>query len=385
MSRSSNGRSSIYQGADGQWHGWVTVGIRPDGAADRRHRMAGTRAELTVKVRELERLRDAGQLGALGPAPTVAKWLRVWLDTIAPRTASTTTIETVYRPRIERWIIPRIGGHRLDRVRPEHLDALYLELAASGLSSKSVLMVHQILGRSYRMAMRRGIVGRNITTLVDPPRHREPEMSPLTAAEARRILAAAAEVPNTARWSVALALGLRQSEALGLRWQHVDLDRQQIRSSSSGKSRTSTAATSPRPAPRAGTGTGAGRAAPPTPGTAPSAAAVSGDSTSPRAARPAPSSCRRRWPTSSSGTAPLRRQHGQLGRCGTTSIWSSPSPMAGTSARSRTGGPGRTCSRWRAYAMRDYTTPATPQPPSYWNRASTSGSCRRSWDTPPWR
>ncbi len=138
MSRSSNGRSSIYLGADGQWHGWVTVGIRPDGAADRRHRMAPTRAELTVKVRELERLRDAGQLRALGPTPTVAEWLRVWLETIAPRTASRSTIETVYRPRIERWIIPRIGGHRLDRVRPEHLDALYLDLAASGLSSKSV-------------------------------------------------------------------------------------------------------------------------------------------------------------------------------------------------------------------------------------------------------
>lgn len=229
MSRSSNGRSSIYLGTDGQWHGWVTVGIRPDGAADRRHRMAPTRADLTVKVRELERLRDAGQLSALGPAPTVAEWLRLWLGTIAPRTASASTIETVYRPRIERWIIPAIGGHQLDRVRPEHLDALYLELAASGLSTKSVLMVHQILGRAYRMAMRRGIVGRNVTTFVDPPRHREPEMTPLSAVEARLILAAASEVPNSARWSVALALGLRQGEALGLRWQHVDLDRQQVR------------------------------------------------------------------------------------------------------------------------------------------------------------
>ncbi|WP_156869454.1 tyrosine-type recombinase/integrase, partial [Sporichthya polymorpha] len=229
MSRSANGRSSIHEGADGYWHGWVTVGVRPDGTPDRRHRMARSKAEITKKVRELERKRDAGQLAAPGSVPTVADWLRTWLDTIAPRTASATTIETVYRPRLERWVIPRIGGHRLDRLRPEHLDALYLDLAAEGLATKTVLMVHQMLGRAYRMAMRRGFVGSNVTAFVDAPRHREPEMSPLTQAEARRILAAAAEVPNSARWSVALALGLRQAEALGLRWQHVDLDRQQIR------------------------------------------------------------------------------------------------------------------------------------------------------------
>ncbi|MDM4784684.1 tyrosine-type recombinase/integrase [Micromonospora sp. b486] len=29
---------------------------------------------------------------------------------------------------------------------------------------------------------------------------------------------------NSARWAVALALGLRQGEALGLRWSDVDLD-----------------------------------------------------------------------------------------------------------------------------------------------------------------
>jgi integrase len=47
--------------------------------------------------------------------------------------------------------------------------------------------------------------------------------------EARRILAAALGRPNGDRWSVGLALGLRQGEALGLRWQYLDLDRRQAR------------------------------------------------------------------------------------------------------------------------------------------------------------
>ena len=36
-----------------QWHGYVTIGTRPDGRPDRRHREGKTEAELTRKVREL--------------------------------------------------------------------------------------------------------------------------------------------------------------------------------------------------------------------------------------------------------------------------------------------------------------------------------------------
>ncbi len=229
MDRKPNGRSSIYEGTDGYWHGWVVVGIKADGKLDRRHRMAKTEAAVTKKVRELERTRDSGNVAKTGKQPTVTEWMRLWLDTIAPRTASVETIESTYRPKVEHWIIPRIGRHRLDRLRPEHLDAMYLALAAEGLSPKSVAMIHQLVNRAYRMAIRRGVTTQNVAALVDPPTHREPEMTPLTEEDARRLLAAAAGAPNGARWSVALALGLRQCEALGLRWQHVDLTAGEMR------------------------------------------------------------------------------------------------------------------------------------------------------------
>ena len=56
-------------------------------------------------------------------------------------------------------------------------------------------------------------------------RRRGPATSPppSTSSEARAVLGAAAQVRNSARWTVALALGLRQSEALALQWKDVDL------------------------------------------------------------------------------------------------------------------------------------------------------------------
>jgi len=214
--RKPNGRSSIYQGTDGSWHGRVSMGIKDDSLPDRRHVQAKTQAEVTRKVRELERKRDAGNVERAGKALTVAGWLTIWLDTIAPRSASRSTIDSTYRPKVANWIVPRLGAHRLDRLQPEHLDAFYLWLAEQGLANNTVLQIHRILSRALKVAVMRGRIARNVATLVDAPSAEEVELTPLAAADARKVLNAATGVRNAARWSVALALGLRQCEALGL-------------------------------------------------------------------------------------------------------------------------------------------------------------------------
>jgi integrase len=81
-----------------------------------------------------------------------------------------------------------------------------------------------VISRALKVAMQRGRVARNVATLVDAPTARRDEVQPLTAADARKILDLAKDLPNGTRWSVALALGLRQGEALGLLWDAVDLD-----------------------------------------------------------------------------------------------------------------------------------------------------------------
>lgn len=222
-SRKRNGESTCYLGADGRWHGRVSVGLKADGSPDRRHVSGRHRDSVLEKIEKLEAIRDVGQVVAPSRVPTVAEWMRTWLDTIAPRTALQSTVDEIYRPKVERWIIPALGRHRLDRLQPDHLDQFYTACAREGLSDKSVLLLHQIVSRALKMALRRGRVQRNVATLVDAPTHRDIEIEPLNAAEARALLDAAAVMRNGARWSVALALGLRQNEALGMRWGCVDL------------------------------------------------------------------------------------------------------------------------------------------------------------------
>jgi integrase len=222
--RRPNRRSSIYLGQDGWWHGWVTIGIKDDGSPDRRHRMGRTEAAVTRKVRELERSRDTGHLVSTAKGLTVAQWMETWLTTIAPRRIRRSTLESTYAPKVRNRIIPGLGKHRLDRLTPEHVERFYTRLEAEGLAPATVLQIHRILSRALKVAVQRGYVGRNVATLVDAPSAGQDEIEPLTLAEAQRIIELAAERRNGTRWSVALALGLRQGEALGLRWRYVDLD-----------------------------------------------------------------------------------------------------------------------------------------------------------------
>ncbi len=208
--RRPNGRSTVYDGADGSWHGYVTVGYKPDGAPDRRHVRGKTEGAVTKKVRGLERDRDRGEVKKPGKAPTVASWMTTYLDTIAPQKVSPRTLDA-YWSQTTNWIIPNVGRHRLDRLAPEHRPAV------SGDARRGP-------GRALKIAHRRGHVSRNVAQLVDPPSAPAIEQQQLTLAEAKRVLAVANGWRNGTRWSVALSSGLRQGEALGLRWEYVDLD-----------------------------------------------------------------------------------------------------------------------------------------------------------------
>jgi integrase len=227
--RKPNLRSSIYLGSDGKWHGYVTMGTRSDGKPDRRHRTGKTEAEVTRKVRELEKKRDAGTTSRPGRVPTLAQWMRVYLTDVAPLRVSQSTIDSTYRPKAERWIIPRLGKHRLDRLYPEHLYEFYTSLRTDGLAPNTIVQIHRILSRALTVAVRQERITRNPCTLIDAPQYEEPETEALTAAEARALLRLTSKRRNGTRWSVALALGLRQNEALGLRWAYVDLDKAVIR------------------------------------------------------------------------------------------------------------------------------------------------------------
>lgn len=222
MSRQPNRRPSIYEGADGWFHTYVTVGQKPDGKLDRRHIRGKTKAAVKEKLDALNRQLDQGHVPQLGASPTLGQWMEHWLTVIAARKVRPSTLEG-YTSKVHYRIVPGLGKHRLDKLRPEHVEAFYAALEAE-VSPATALQVHRILSRALKVAVQRGKLSRNPCALVDAPSAERVEVEPIDPGDARKVLAAAAERRNAARWWVALAIGLRQGEALGLRWVDVNLD-----------------------------------------------------------------------------------------------------------------------------------------------------------------
>lgn len=221
--RQPNGTSSVYEGKDGYWHGRVTVGVRDDGKPDRRHVMRKSKADAIRAVRKLERDRDSVTVQAPGRVGTVGEWLEHWVENIAAAVVRENTLAG-YRVAIRTHLIPGIGAHRLDRLQAEHLEKLYARMIRNGSSPGTAHQVHRTLRTALGEAERRGRITRNPAALAKAPRVSETEVEPYSVDEVRRLLTTAAEGRNHARWAIALALGLRQGEVLGLRWTDVDLD-----------------------------------------------------------------------------------------------------------------------------------------------------------------
>ncbi len=221
MGRRAHGEGTIYQRADGRWCAAVNLGWQ-DGKRRRKYLYGHTQAEVRNKLRQTQSDVAAG-LPVADDRRSVGDYLTWWLhhhakDRVRPRTFDS------YESRIRLHLQPTIGHLSLAKLAPAHIQQLMADKLASGLSARSVQYIHAVLRVALNNAVRMGIIGRNVATLTDPPRVTKKEIQPLEPADARRFLTTCANDRLHALYSVAISMGLRQAEILGLRWRNLDLD-----------------------------------------------------------------------------------------------------------------------------------------------------------------
>lgn len=219
----------------GPWVGAFVVDFR-DGNAIRKKVSAPTRTAAAAKLRDLRDQHTANELPQ-GKSVTVEQWMTYWLERIVPRAKPAPGTLKAYGTVVNQYVIPLLGRHRLDRLTAEHIDEAWEQLLDDGnplkpdsdrapIAPNTVHLAHTVLRRALKVAVQRKRLKTNPagTESMDAPPRSEKEVEPIPAAEVEKILATAEGTPYAARWSVALALGLRPGEALGLRWEDVDLD-----------------------------------------------------------------------------------------------------------------------------------------------------------------
>lgn len=226
MTRRGHNEGSIYKRQSGDWAASLSLGYR-DGKRARKTLYGKTRREVQERLTAALRDHQQGVTVRSDERQTLGDFLDRWLVDVAKPSVRPSTF-TSYSMLTRRHLIPGLGRIPLAKLTPQDVQAFLNGRLASGLSPRTVQYLYAILRRALGQAVKWSLVSRNVATLAEPPRVERAEVRPLTPDQVRVFLDAAKGDRLEALYTVAVAIGLRQGEALGLVWDAVDLDARQL-------------------------------------------------------------------------------------------------------------------------------------------------------------
>lgn len=213
--RRGNGEGSIRLRKDGRWSATLSIAPR-----QRKTLYGKTRREVQEQLTRALADLQKGKLPVKNERQTLGQFLEAWLrdKRVRPLTAKG------YESKVRVHIIPSLGKIPLTKLAAQQVNTFLREKQDSGLSAQTVHHIRAILRAALNDAVAWDLASRNVAALVDSPHVPQAEITVMAPEEARRFLDAARAHRLSALFSVALAIGLRQGEALGLQWDAVDLE-----------------------------------------------------------------------------------------------------------------------------------------------------------------
>ncbi|MFJ9475392.1 tyrosine recombinase XerC [Streptomyces mirabilis] len=222
--RNPNGAGSIWQRKDGRFEARVYV-PQPDGTRKRKTVYGSTWDECDEKRQELVR-RDRQGIPTPSRSAKLSEWLPYWLEEyIRPQRKRTTYVK--YEMHVRLYLVPLLGSRRLESLTTANVRQMISNVTEQA-SAATAKEAHRVLRTALTAACRDELISRNVVKLVPAPRVEPRELRPWSLDETVTFLEAARTDPLYPAFVLAVALGLRRGEILGLQWRDVDLDRRTL-------------------------------------------------------------------------------------------------------------------------------------------------------------
>lgn len=243
-----NGEGTIYQRKDGRWEGAAYV--LTTAGTTKRVRAYGrsyddARKQLTKLIEQSDQ-----RIPVASVSWSVAEYLNYWLQHIVKDERRPKTYQG-YEGVVRLHLIPGLGKKRLSKLTAQDVRTFITRVRAecqcckhawdaqrdeprccglkepqccqSKLSARMVQSIHAVLRNALECAVREELLPRNVAKLVKISSPKYKVNRGLTVEQARRVLTAAKNERLYALYVLALCLGLRRGELLGLRWEHIDM------------------------------------------------------------------------------------------------------------------------------------------------------------------
>lgn len=225
------GEGSIYQATDGRWRAAITVGYKGNkngGVTQVRKTLSGrTRADVAEQMTKALHNQQQGT-NILPERLSLGVYLHRWLsDTVKPSCSFKT--HRTYRDLVEQHIEPALGRVLLVNLTTPQIQRFLNEKHGAGLKPKTVKHIRDCLRAALNVAVNDWeIITRNPAKRAKPPDPEKAELQVFDLTQARRFLDLVAGHRLEALFSLALCLGPRQGEVLGLQWSNLNLVRREL-------------------------------------------------------------------------------------------------------------------------------------------------------------
>ena len=160
-----NGEGSVYRRKDGLWVGQYVIKT-PNGSKTK-YIYSKSRKEVVAKLTKAVTERDSGLVYDCGSL-TVGEYLDKWLIAIEETVRDRTWKRSEQVVRIH--LVPTLGKSRLDSLTALQVQSLYRSKLDSGLSARTVHIVHPTLHKALKQAIRWQLISRNVTEALQPPK-----------------------------------------------------------------------------------------------------------------------------------------------------------------------------------------------------------------------
>jgi integrase len=135
----------------------------------------------------------------------------------------------LYATMVRVHLKPAPGHVELGKLKASDVEALIVRKRSEGLSASTIRTMYTVLRGALEVAVRDGLVRRNVAATVRRPATERTEAVYLTTGQAQQLLTVLAGDRLEALYRLMLATGLRRGEALALHWDDVDLDENVLR------------------------------------------------------------------------------------------------------------------------------------------------------------
>jgi integrase len=217
---------SVFRRRDGRWCAMLSLGWE-NGKRKRKSFFGATAADVQDQLLKARSDHSRG-LPVATERQTLEHYLDEWLEHTLKAKAKPRSYEsfsTISRLHIK----PSIGNIQLHKLAPQHIQKLLDEKSKDGFSPQTVANIRTVLRSALSQAVKWNLVSRNSAALVNAPRIPHKRIEPLDPEHARKLLETAKGGRFEAIYTVALTLGMRRGEVLGLRWSDIDMDGRAIR------------------------------------------------------------------------------------------------------------------------------------------------------------